>query len=122
MPLTVPVIRVEAPELGLELYQSTTAYTSAKNAAPETVQFVDGNGNVACGGTNGATPASAQDVWAMIEAAITYAQQNRPDGDPEPGAYDELEDMQESGDPSYIPQRMAETSTQIRWCKVFGTC
>lgn len=118
--MTLPVVRVadEAPELGLELYQEVNVLSTAMNAAPVTFQFVDGAGNIACGGGNGNAAADPEDVLAMIQATIAMAR-NRPD--PSVGVNEALETLEEAEELSEFPQRMAAAAA-IRWCRIFGTC
>jgi hypothetical protein len=120
--LTLPVVRV-APDafLGLELYEDGTALSDARSVAPVEYQFVDVEGVIAAGGTNGATPASPQDVQDMITAAINYAR-NRPDADPDPDEVAAIESIEEASELSEIPQRMAAATALIRWCRIFKTC
>ena len=119
--LTLPVVRVTPDAfLGLELFEDGTALANARSSAPEDHQFVDVEGVIAAGGTNGATPASEQDVQDMITAAIAFAR-NRPDGNPDPDEIAAIESVEDASELAEVPQRMA-AATLIRWCKIFGTC
>src|SRR5689334_20623255 len=74
--LTLPVIRVADPALGIELYRNLDKLATAMDASPPSHQFVDSEGRVAYGrgvdenGDAAPAPATNGHMLAQIRATL----------------------------------------------------
>ena len=124
--LTLPVVRVADPKLGLELYRDLDALVNAIESAPATHCFVDSVGRVygraePLGMIRAAVDLAltrlARDhdaaVAAMVPASAVAAMFR-------PMIEDRLADLRGADSAGEVPLRMAEDAL-VPWCRIFRT-
>src|SRR4051794_8480707 len=141
--LTLPVIRVADPELGLELYKRVDTLAAAIDAAPSTHHFVDAEGRVLHGradngnGDAAAAPAASNgNMLARIRASVDHVGASLDDDEKvaamvpasaiaavfRPQIGQRLGAIRGAENTAEAAQHMDGTGDGIPWCKIFGKC
>jgi hypothetical protein len=148
--MTLPVIRVADPALGIELYRNLDKLVTAMDASPPSHRFVDSEGRVAYGRAPGedgdAAPAPSANghMLAQIRTTLkTTSERLDTDEDAAIAAMipakviadtfrpvlkqhlDELQGLESAGDVARgMSAARFESSAEdaIPWCKIFHSC
>jgi hypothetical protein len=148
--MTLPVIRVADPTLGIELYRNLDKLATAMDASPPSHRFVDSEGRVAHGraadenGDAAPPPSGNGHMLAQIRTTLKTTSDRLDADDPATIAamipakviadtfrpvlkqhLDELQGLESAGDVARGMsaarfERAAEDA--IPWCKIFHTC
>jgi hypothetical protein len=148
--MTLPVIRVADPALGIELYRNLDKLATAMDSSPPSHRFVDSDGRVAHGrgadenGDAGAAPSGNGHMLAQIRTTLQTAGE-RLDADEDatiaamipakviadtfrPVLKQHLDELQSLESPGDVARGMSAArfdraaEDAIPWCKIFHTC